>query len=61
MAFHVAEHVFVSISLRQQLLQMYIYPREYSISVSWCHVTGPLSIPLSVLTDLAHLTPVGHA
>ena len=55
MAFHVAKHVFVSIGLRQKLLQMYIHSREYNISISWCHVTGSLSIPLSVLTDLAHL------
>ena len=55
MSFHVTKHVLVSIGLRQQLFQMDVHTCEYSISVSWCHVTGSLSIPLSVLTDLAHL------
>ena len=55
MAFHVAKHVFVSIGLHQQLLQMDFHMCEYSISVSRCHVTGPLSIPLSVLTDSTQL------
>ena len=55
MAFHVTKHVFVSIGLRQQFLQMNVHMCEYSISVSWCHVTGSLSIPLSVLADSTQL------
>ena len=55
MAFHVAKHVFVSIGLRQQLLQMDVHMCELSISISRCHVTGPLSIPLSVFTDSTQL------
>ena len=55
MSFHVTKHVLVSISLRQQFLQMNVHMREYRISISWCHVTRSLPGQLLILTDSTQL------
>ena len=49
------EHVFVSIGLCQQLLQMNFNMCEACLSLNWCHVTRSLSGQCTILTDLPHL------
>ena len=55
MAFHVTKHVFLSVSLCQQLLQMNVNMREYRISIDWCHITRSLPGQLSILMDSTQL------
>ena len=55
MTFHMTEHVFVSIFLCQQLLQMNFNMREASISISRCHVTWSLPGQCMVFPDLPQL------
>ena len=55
MTFHVAKHVFVSVGLLQQLLQMNFNMREFSLSLNWCHVTRSLPGQLSIFTDSPQL------
>ena len=49
------EHVFVSIGLCQQLLQMNVNMHEFGLSLNWCHVTWSLPGQLSIFTDSPQL------